>query len=289
MKRSILIFLAVASLISCNQKDPLAPFRDESKFVIPPSGKSITVMTYNIFGASGNANLDSLATVINAAEPDFVLIQEVDSCTPRSGRNVHQAKELAKKTGMKYCYQVAWDRGKDVDDIPDVNNRGGGYGDAVLSKYEFSDSVKRVIGPDPTVGGQDRAVVFIKVNIEGIDLWVGTTHLDHVKEEKSRIYQANAIKPIVESLDAPFVLGGDFNAEPGTQTIEIMSKYTTFAYRSDKQYTYPSNMFPHYEKRLIDYITYSPRDYFVEKGYNVLNTARASDHMPVVAVLSIDN
>lgn len=289
MKRTILIFLAVASLISCNQKDPLAPFRDESKFVIPPSGKSITVMTYNIFGASGNANLDSLATVINAAEPDFVLIQEVDSCTPRSGRNVHQAKELAKKTGMKYCYQVAWDRGKDVDDIPDVNNRGGGYGDAVLSKYEFSDSVKRVIGPDPTVGGQDRAVVFIKVNIEGIDLWVGTTHLDHVKEEKSRIYQANAIKPIVESLDAPFVLGGDFNAEPGTQTIEIMSKYTTFAYRSDKQYTYPSNMFPHYEKRLIDYITYAPRDYFVEKGYNVLNTARASDHMPVVAVLSIDN
>ena len=289
MKRSILIFLAVASLISCNQKDPLAPFRDESKFVIPPSGKSITVMTYNIFGASGNANLDSLATVINAAEPDFVLIQEVDSCTPRSGRNVHQAKELAKKTGMKYCYQVAWDRGKDVDDIPDVNNRGGGYGDAVLSKYEFSDSVKRVIGPDPTVGGQDRAVVFIKVNIAGRDLWVGTTHLDHVKEEKSRIYQANAIKPIVESLDAPFVLGGDFNAEPGTQTIEIMSKYTTFAYRSDKQYTYPSNMFPHYEKRLIDYITYSPRDYFVEKGYNVLNTARASDHMPVVAVLSIDN
>ena len=289
MKRTILIFLAVASLISCNQKDPLAPFRDESKFVIPPSGKSITVMTYNIFGASGNANLDSLATVINAAEPDFVLIQEVDSCTPRSGRNVHQAKELAKKTGMKYCYQVAWDRGKDVDDIPDVNNRGGGYGDAVLSKYEFSDSVKRVIGPDPTVGGQDRAVVFIKVNIEGIDLWVGTTHLDHVKEEKSRIYQANAIKPIVESLDAPFVLGGDFNAEPGTQTIEIMSKYTTFAYRSDKQYTYPSNMFPHYETRLIDYITYAPRDYFVEKGYNVLNTARASDHMPVVAVLSIDN
>ena len=289
MKRSILIFLAVTSLISCNQKDPLAPFKDESKFVIHPTGKSITVMTYNIFGASGNANLDSLATVINAAEPDFVLIQEVDSCTPRSGRNVHQAKELAKKTGMKYCYQVAWDRGKDVDDIPNVNNRGGGYGDAVLSKYEFSDSVKRVIGPDPTVGGQDRAVVFIKVNIEGADLWVGTTHLDHVKEEKSRIYQANAIKPIVESLDAPFVLGGDFNAEPGTQTIEIMSKYTTFAYRSDKQYTYPSNMFPHYEKRLIDYITYSPRDYFVEKGYNVLNTARASDHMPVVAVLSINN
>ena len=176
-----------------------------------------------------------------------------------------------------------------MDDIPDVNNRGGGYGDAVLSKYEFSDSVKRVIGPDPTVGGQDRSVVFIKVNIEGTELWVGTTHLDHVKEEKSRIYQANAIKPIVESLDAPFILGGDFNAEPGTQTIEIMSKYTTFAYRSETQYTYPSNMFPHYEKSLIDYITYYPRDFFIEKGYNVLNTARASDHMPVVAVLSIDN
>ena len=289
MKRSILIFFAMVSLISCNQKDPLAPFRDESKFVIPPTGKSLTVMTYNIFGASGNANLDSLAVVINGAKPDFVFLQEVDSCTPRSGRNIHQAKELAKKTGMKYCYQVAWDRGKDVADIHDENDRGGGFGDAVLSRYEFVDSVKRVIGPDPSVGGQNRAVVFIKVNIDDTPLWVGTTHLDHVKDEKSRIYQANAIKPIVESLDAPFILGGDFNAEPGTQTIEIMSKYTTFAYRSEKQYTYPSNMFPHYEKRLIDYITFYPRDFFVEKGYNVLNTAKASDHMPVVAVLSIDN
>ena len=288
MRRSIYIIIGLAALFACKREDPLAPFRDESKFVIPQTGSNITVMTYNIFGASGNTNLDSVATVINAAKPDFVMIQEVDSCTPRSGRNIHQAKVLAEKTGMKYCYQVAWDRGKDVADIPDEKNRGGGFGDAVLSKYEFIDSVKVKIGPDPAVGGQDRAVVFIKVRIEDKDLWVGTAHLDHVANDANRIYQAKAIKPILESLDAPFVFGGDFNDEPGSKTIEIMSQYTTFAYRSATQYTFPSNMFPHYDKQLLDYVTYYPRDSFIERGYNVLHTVKASDHMPVVAVLNMD-
>jgi endonuclease/exonuclease/phosphatase family metal-dependent hydrolase len=288
MRRSIYIIIGLAALFACKREDPLAPFRDESKFVIPQTGSNITVMTYNIFGASGNTNLDSVATVINAAKPDFVMIQEVDSCTPRSGRNIHQAKVLAEKTGMKYCYQVAWDRGKDVADIPDEKNRGGGFGDAVLSKYEFTDSVKVKIGPDPAVGGQDRAVVFIKVRIEDKDLWVGTAHLDHVANDANRIYQAKAIKPILESLDAPFVFGGDFNDEPGSKTIEIMSQYTTFAYRSATQYTFPSNMFPHYDKQLLDYVTYYPRDSFIERGYNVLHTVKASDHMPVVAVLNMD-
>ena len=288
MRRSIYIIIGLAALFACKREDPLAPFRDESKFVIPQTRSNITVMTYNIFGASGNTNLDSVATVINAAKPDFVMIQEVDSCTPRSGRNIHQAKVLAEKTGMKYCYQVAWDRGKDVADIPDEKNRGGGFGDAVLSKYEFTDSVKVKIGPDPAVGGQDRAVVFIKVRIEDKDLWVGTAHLDHVANDANRIYQAKAIKPILESLDAPFVFGGDFNDEPGSKTIEIMSQYTTFAYRSATQYTFPSNMFPHYDKQLLDYVTYYPRDSFIERGYNVLHTVKASDHMPVVAVLNMD-
>jgi endonuclease/exonuclease/phosphatase family metal-dependent hydrolase len=288
MRRSIYIIIGLAALFACKREDPLAPFRDESKFVIPQTGSNITVMTYNIFGASGNTNLDSVATVINAAKPDFVMIQEVDSRTPRSGRNIHQAKVLAEKTGMKYCYQVAWDRGKDVADIPDEKNRGGGFGDAVLSKYEFTDSVKVKIGPDPAIGGQDRAVVFIKVRIEDKDLWVGTTHLDHVANDANRIYQAKAIKPILESLDAPFVFGGDFNDEPGSKTIEIMSQYTTFAYRSVTQYTYPSNLYPYNNKQLIDYVTYFPRDCFIERGYNVLHTVKASDHMPVVAVLNMD-
>ena len=112
MRRSIFIIIGLVALFACKREDPLAPFRDESKFVIPPTGNSITVMTYNIFGASGRADLDSIAAVINSEAPDFVMIQEVDSCTPRSGRTVHQAKVLAEKTGMKYCYQVAWDRGK---------------------------------------------------------------------------------------------------------------------------------------------------------------------------------
>ena len=91
MRRSIYIIIGLAALFACKHEDPLAPFRDESKFVIPPAGSSITVMTYNIYGASGKADLDSIAAVINEAKPDFVMIQEVDSCTPRSGRTIQQS------------------------------------------------------------------------------------------------------------------------------------------------------------------------------------------------------
>jgi hypothetical protein len=38
----------------------------------------------------------------------------------------------------------------------------------------------------------------------------------------------------------------------------------------------------------LDYVTYYPRDSFIERGYNVLHTVKASDHMPVVAVLNMD-
>src|SRR5687768_2570883 len=50
---------------------------------------SVTVLTYNIYHGElayqpGKPNLDSVASLINRLQPDFVACQEVDSATGRS-------------------------------------------------------------------------------------------------------------------------------------------------------------------------------------------------------------
>src|SRR5690606_10753475 len=64
--------------------------------VEPPVAKkeSIKVMTYNIRIAE-LIDIEAIANVIKASNPDLVALQEVDKFTTRSGVNVDQAKRLA--------------------------------------------------------------------------------------------------------------------------------------------------------------------------------------------------
>lgn len=61
--------------------------------------------------------------MIRRQNPDFVTLNEVDVFTNRTGKDVHQARDLAEKLGMEWHFSKAIDRD------------GGEYGDAVLSKY----------------------------------------------------------------------------------------------------------------------------------------------------------
>lgn len=63
-------------------------------------------MTYNIYGARATspanaADLDAIAEVIRRQNPDFVTLNEVDVFTNRTGKDVHQARDLAEKLGME--------------------------------------------------------------------------------------------------------------------------------------------------------------------------------------------
>src|SRR5690606_7643924 len=89
---------------------------------------TVRVMSYNIHHAAppskpGVIDLDAIAAVIHAQQPDLVALQEVDVFTGRSGP-FNQAEELGKRTGMSAHFFKA------------IDHDGGEYGLAILSKLE---------------------------------------------------------------------------------------------------------------------------------------------------------
>ena len=126
MKRILTAAALLLVVAACN-KDENYNDKYGDRAVIPPKGQSLRVMTYNIYGARATspanaADLDAIAEVIRRQNPDFVTLNEVDVFTNRTGKDVHQARDLAEKLGMEWHFSKAIDRD------------GGEYGDAVLAK-----------------------------------------------------------------------------------------------------------------------------------------------------------
>lgn len=271
--------MAVAlSAMACD-KDSNYNDRYGDKAVIPPQGKTLRVMTYNIYGARATspanaADLDAIAEVIRRQDPDFVTLNEVDVFTERSGKSVHQARDLAEKLGMEWHFSKA------------IDISGGQYGDAVLSKYPILETFSYTLPCAAEQPGEDRSLCVIRVEIDGKSLYVASTHLDHLSGDASRMVQAAEIRTICSTeLTGDMILCGDLNAVPSSNVIATMTSFLTAAGTID-QYTYPSDD----PTRKIDYIMFTPINHFgvqncqvVSRNDQQVDGADASDHRPVVA------
>ena len=257
MKRLLLLVGIAVALASCGSSE-------------------ITVMTYNIYGARGlhkAEDYDALAAVINAQNPDFCVLNEVDSCTNRS-RGTLNHEELAKRTGMNAFFAPAF--------IFD----GGAYGNAILCKHPVKEKLHVYLPCDPSQdpkGGEVRSACFLKTEVDGIPFWMGGAHLDYREDESSRIWQANILRDYIAKMDGHLFFAGDMNAEPDSRTMETFSEYMQLNYRDEEQKTWPSKYIKEEPDVLIDYIMYRKPDKKVRLlSYEVINNT-ASDHCAVVA------
>ena len=198
----------------------------------------------------------------------------MDVFTNRTGKDVHQARDLAAKLGMEWHFSKAIDRD------------GGEYGDAVLSKHPIIETRSYRLPCAASQPGEDRSLCVIRVEIDGKDLYVASTHLDHLSGDASRLVQANEIRRIRDTeLDGDLVLAGDLNAIPSSNVIATMTAFLTNVGTID-QYTFPSEN----PTRKIDYILYAPIGHFgvqnctvVSRSDQQVDGVDASDHRPVVA------
>ena len=302
MKKIIVVLgLALLLLPSCKKEDVFALWRDPSLLVREGESTTFfTMMHYNIWGANNWAKseasgkwqdrADKLAAVINVQKADFCTLIEVDSMTTRN--KFHMAKEIANRTGMYYAYAKA------------MNAKGGWYGDAVLSKYPIKEIRRFHLKPDPAQGStqaEDRAICAIRVEVNGTSLWVVSAHLDHrmadtgADYELSRIKQAREMEGIVASLEGSVVLGGDLNARPTDETMNIIFGYMTPQYPSatKEYYTWPAEGIGYgstYTEpvKLVDYILLKNNERRLERvSFRVVNSA-ASDHCAIVATFKIN-
>ena len=278
MKRILTAAALLLVVAACN-KDENYNDKYGDRAVIPPKGQSLRVMTYNIYGARATspanaADLDAIAEVIRRQNPDFVTLNEVDVFTNRTGKDVHQACDLAEKLGMEWHFSKAIDRD------------GGEYGDAVLSKYPILEKRSYRLPCAAEQPGEDRSLCVIRVQIDGKDLYVASTHLDHLSGDASRLVQATEIRRIRDTeLEGDLILCGDLNAIPSSNVIATMTSFLTNTGPID-QYTFPSDD----PSRKIDYIMYAPIEHFgvqncqvVSRGDHQVGGVDASDHRPVIA------
>lgn len=244
MKRSLFLLL-------------LLPF-----FTGAAAQQTLRLMTYNVRHATGLDNLTDYARtagVIRAARPDVAALQEVDSCTQRSGGK-YTAGELAERLGMHATFAAA------------IPYDGGSYGVALLSKRAPL-GVKRL----PLPGREEARTLLIA---EFDDYVVAATHLSLT--EADRLASLKIIEREAAAAHKPFILAGDLNAQPDDAFMkQLKSRFKLLS--NAKQPTYPADK----PTETLDYIAlYRPSApvHRVERAF-VPQAAVESDHRPVVADL----
>jgi len=232
----------------------------------------VAVLTYNIYhgeDANGGSNLDAVAGIINSLEPDLVALQEVDNKTARA-KGFDLTAELSRRTGM----QGVFGKAMDYD--------GGGYGEAVLSRYPVIETKNN---PLPhSAKAEPRAALEVHIELPGgVKMAFVGTHLDHQRDQSNRMMQAGRIMELYKNYNLPIVLAGDLNAAPGSDPINLLSGQWSYAARDDPRPTFPSVN----PARKIDYIMYKPKGRWKVVEVRVIDEKVASDHCPVFAVLEL--
>ncbi|MFV1995113.1 MAG: endonuclease/exonuclease/phosphatase family protein [Verrucomicrobiales bacterium] len=242
------------------------------------AGGSLRVLCYNIHygqGNDGQYDIERLAAVIAAAEPDLVALQEVDVGVERSGR-VHQARRLSELTGMA------------VRMGPTQHFEGGLFGNAVLTTLPILDVHIQPLPytestPEKTTYPRGAIALTVRAP-NGEALRFISTHFQHNVPE-DRVAEAKAINRFFAAKgddDMPTILAGDINAKPDDEPVQILLRRWSNAIDDESAPTVPA-VDP---KSRIDYIFYRPATAFSVLETKVVAEAMASDHRPVFAVFA---
>ena len=243
----------------------------------------LRLMTYNVHRCVGTdraLDVERVAEVIAAENPDVVALQELDVLRRRT-KTVDQAHRLAELLKMKSHFHPAMAVEEEL------------YGDAILTalperRIKAGDLplYRRVPGLEP------RGALWVEVMVGDTPVQIINTHLGLVPQEQKR--QAAALLGeqwmASDEWTAPGVLLGDFNASPYSATYRMLRSVLRDAQTPSGTWlrpataTFPSS-FPFMR---IDHV-------FLTKGLETVSVrspydsrARAaSDHLPLVVDLKI--
>ena len=237
----------------------------------------IRVLCYNIHHANPPSkpeliDMAAIANVIRQQQPHLVALQEVDVRTQRSGKNLHQAEELGRLTGMQAHFFKAIDYG------------GGEYGVAVLSKYPMEQMSNNPLPTAEGTNGERRTLGTAVITLpDGKKVLFAVTHLDAQRNDTNRLLQQTRIVELLKAQALPVILAGDMNAVTGTASMDIHDRHFTRSCTTGCPFTIPVIN----PNKTIDYISYAPKEKFRVLQHKVVPETYASDHLPVFSVLQL--
>lgn len=225
-------------------------------------------MTYNIRharGWDGRVDLPRIASVIAAAQPDLVGLQEVDNARARSG-SIDQAHALGEELGMTAHFAKCLEHGCEQ------------YGIATLSRLPVQEMRQVMLPADPKRNAPEpRCALIARVAWGDVDLAFVNTHLSVFGRER-----AAQVSALLEHLDVDeLIVVGDFNLTPWSRPYRSLVAKLRSAAGAAR--TWPARL------------PFVPLDHILLRGPLEVVTAGAwkqgaarlaSDHLPVVAELT---
>lgn len=237
---------------------------------------SFTLVQYNVgvFDKYEESGIDGIARVARELGADIMTLNEVDSCTTRTGQVDQLAAFASEMDGWNHHYASA------------MPYRGGAYGVGVASSPSLPVVKTDKIGLPKVDGYEPRAVAIVEYE----DFIVASTHLDLTLQ--AQLGQVEVLNHYIDSVYAdcskPIFLGGDFNCTPDSEPIAIMKKSWT------KLTPDAFSFLAEAPDVCIDYIFVKPngRKITVEsaaihQNLKTVSLATASDHLPAAVTVTI--
>jgi endonuclease/exonuclease/phosphatase family metal-dependent hydrolase len=238
---------------------------------------TLRTMTYNIKhgkGTDGVIDEERIGALIATQMPDLVSLQEVDNATLRSS-GVDQAAAIAEAAGMPhYIFGRA------------IDFSGGEFGVAILSRFPIRFSGVELL---PVTGGlEQRIALWVEVEVPGIGpvLFVNT-HLEAYFVEQDRLDQIarlnelfadSPITPAGTAMPEIVLLAGDFNADTGSDAINLLATEFSDGFAGAPEFTFPAEI----PTNAYDKVFRTTESALETLQSWVLDDAEASDHRPVI-------
>jgi endonuclease/exonuclease/phosphatase family metal-dependent hydrolase len=176
---------------------------------------TLTVVSLNVWHDQHDwpARLAWMTEELAALRPDVVFLQEVlqHETLP------NQAETLARALGLPHVHFVS------VDSAGQARR----YGNAILSARPFAATAERRLPPMDAY----RIAAHARIEVAGRPVRLYTTHLHNpadVDGAGARAMEIVHLLDFVEATggtDAPLVLGGDLNAEPGWPELRLLAPF----------------------------------------------------------------
>ncbi len=217
----------------------------------PAERTTLTVVSINIHGGvarDDSYQLPRLAEEIRSWDADVVLLQEVHRYRQKSALE-DQPLQLATMLDMNVAFGRNFTRDPEAPGRPRRES-----GTAILSRLPIMATGNASLPNQP--GLQPRGLARIVVRVGGQPVDIYNTHLQHTAGD-IRVLQAQGIERIIAGQPIrPFILGGDFNATPGSTAMSVIGGFTNDAWTEAGNglgLTVP----PREPQRRIDYVLYN--------------------------------
>ena len=173
----------------------------------PSTSATLKVLTWNIaqgYATDGTANFDRVAQFIAQQRPDVISFNEISHFSATNSQPKYIADRLLALTGETWRYHWVQKWGAAT-----------GEGECVMTRLPIDAVASYLLTAQ-------RSVAMAQVTVNGRNLSVFSTHLDH-QSSSTRVAQVRQLVPWSATYPEQRIVAGDFNGWPGTPEYNEMA------------------------------------------------------------------